>query len=152
MTAIYESMQRKPSLTGTPLSITIFFIWLLSYRYLQSTKWSFTIPIDCRKEYVMTEPTKLMPRFFMSLLRRIEILDSTGISESSFQCLSICCPSVKPQRYASKEPNSFCIFCTTSAFLQTLKILFRFRMRPVSDIKAVSSSSVITAQASILKL
>ena len=36
------------------------------YLYSQSSKWSFTIPMLCKKEYVITGPTKANPRLFIS--------------------------------------------------------------------------------------
>ena len=53
--------------------------------YSQSSRWSFTMPIACRNEYVITGPTKLMPRFFMSLLMAIETSETVGTSAGVFQ-------------------------------------------------------------------
>ena len=55
------------------------------YLYSQSSKWSFTIPMLCKKEYVITGPTNPIPRFLMSLLIAIDTADTVGISAVVFQ-------------------------------------------------------------------
>src|SRR5688572_4610926 len=80
--------------------------------------------------YIMVEPTKLKPRFFMSLLIVSEAGDVAGICDVSFHLLTIGLPSMNAQMYLSKEPNSFCTFKNVFAFETADATFKRLRMMP----------------------
>ena len=90
------------------------------YLYLQSSRWSFTIPIDCMKEYVITGPTNDIPSFFRSLLILLDTSVSVGMSAPVAQHPSICSPSVYDQKNESRLPCRAIILFATMAFPRTL--------------------------------
>lgn len=55
------------------------------------------MPTACRKEYVITGPTKAMPRFFISALILLDTSDTTGTSAGVFHLPSMGFPPEKLQ-------------------------------------------------------